>query len=157
MTISLILLWIMSMTIAMALATTPLMLGIWVLIMAFMVASIVCLPLTSWLSFIIFLIYIGGLLVMFAYFIAIDPNKKLNFMAPIILPMIIMASIYALASKMSLSPTLMFSSTNAPAFASLYMMNNIPILILLTLILLLAMVVVVNIANPTEGPLRPFK
>lgn len=157
MIISLFLFWIISIALALALATTPLMLGIWILIITFIIAVSVCLPLSSWFRFIVFLIYIGGLLVIFAYFIAIDPNKKLNFIDPIIIPTITLLSFYAITNKSDISQLLTFSNTNIFNLSTLYIKNNIPILIMLTLVLLLAIIIVVKIARRTEGPLRPFK
>lgn len=53
----------------------------------------------SWFRFIIFLIYLGGILVLFVYIASISPNKKLHFFWRKILPLILLIGLVTSASK----------------------------------------------------------
>uniref|UniRef100_UPI0030E3734C NADH dehydrogenase subunit 6 n=1 Tax=Pilargis verrucosa TaxID=1818081 RepID=UPI0030E3734C len=142
-------------TFSMFMSSAPLTLGMWVLMLALLMASFISLTLHSWLSLLLFLIYIGGLLVMFAYFSAIQPNQHMELhkmMSAFISTLIILDF---QMDQISLNPAYL----NQPALSSIttiYSFNNIMVLILLASILFLALVAVVKISQNLQGPLRPF-
>lgn len=138
---------------------TPVTLGIWIFVLALITASFISFLTSSWFGLVLFIIYIGGILVMFSYFVATAPNQKFN----IIFPFVLFLSIFLLSfiifsidsHTQFLSPSLnSFFTYNS--FAFLYLPNNIPILIFLAVLLLLALIFVVKIASRKAGPLRPF-
>lgn len=55
-------------------AQQPLSLGVLLLLMRFMVRVYVSLFFSSWFSFSLFLVYIGGILVLFGYVLVLIPN-----------------------------------------------------------------------------------
>nr|BDI12959.1 NADH dehydrogenase subunit 6 [Abarenicola claparedi oceanica] len=147
---------IASISFTLPLATTPLTLGIWVLFLALMIAITMCLPLSSWFGFILFIIYIGGLLVMFAYFAAIDPNSKMNPMNMFLMFLFTTTVLFSLNYLFSLTPSMNFQSSTTLSFLMLFTSNNIPMLLLAAMLLFLALVSVVKITQRKEGALRPF-
>lgn len=145
---------IIATTFTLYLASTPIVLGVNILIMALLLASTFASFLSSWFAFLIFLIYIGGILVIFAYFLALTPNQQIsNFN---IIP-------YALITLLTFSALTYTTNIKIPTFSDisqgnsiLYMSRTAPFLILLALILLLTIVIVVKLTRRSRGPLRPF-
>lgn len=148
-----------SLALTLPLILTPITLGVWIFILALLSASLVTFFSSSWFGLILFIIYIGGILVIFSYFVATAPNQKIRLSAPasILILLFITASSVLFINQHSyfLSPiintTLTFNS-----FASLYLPTYIPVLIFLAALLLLALILVVKVADRKEGPLRPF-
>nr|AOR07211.1 NADH dehydrogenase subunit 6 [Enchytraeus cf. crypticus SL-2017] len=138
---------------AMTLSMNPLSMGIIILMTSLMLTLIYSTMLTSWIAFLIFLIYIGGMLVMFAYFVALTPNQQMNLMTLVPLVLLFITSFtYMLTYKMT--PTM--SPTNMKFMYTFYLTNNVPLLLILALILLFTMIVVVKLVTNNKGPLRPF-
>lgn len=130
---------------------TPIHLGLTILIIALSTSIIFALINSSWIAFLLFLIYVRGILVIFAYFIAISPNIETNFTKPIflIIPtllifIIIRTTIYSINTNF-------ISNTN-----TFYSLSNGSTLIILALTLLLTIIIVVKITSSNKGPLRPF-
>jgi hypothetical protein len=109
------------------------------------------------------LIYIGGVLVIFAYVAALAPNSQFRLSSTSIFPIFLffcffLSSLFLETKILTLN---VFSSLPQQHFnavgASLYRTINTEILIFLALILLLALIIVVKICFFHWGPLRPFK
>lgn len=137
---------------AIFLSINPLILGIIILGTALILTLIYSQILTSWVAFLIFLIYVGGILVIFAYFVALTPNQHTNI---IIIPLILIFTItliwIALLNKYPTTPT-----TYIKLMYTFYQNDNIQLLLILALILLFTIVVVVKLVTNNKGPLRPF-
>jgi len=135
------------------LCLNPLTLGIWIFITALMLSIFINLLTPRWVPILLFLIYIGGIIVIFSYFIAIEPNQNLN-----IIKLIIILTISILYFLITIPNHLIihtpFHSTLNSSF--LLINHNIFILILLTILLFLALIVVVKISWTKKTPLRPF-
>nr|BDQ44361.1 NADH dehydrogenase subunit 6 [Amynthas vittatus] len=141
-------------TMMLYLSTTPIMLGINILVMALLLSATLASSMSSWYAFLVFLIYVGGMLVMFAYFLALAPNQQMptkSNMIYMIMTLTIL-TIVAIATNTQIFINQEMSQDNS----YLYSMSTAPILILLALILLLTMVIVVKLTNRSGGPLRPF-
>nr|QIZ12570.1 NADH dehydrogenase subunit 6 [Tonicia forbesii] len=119
----------------------------------------------SWFSFILFLIYIGGLLVMFAYVTALTPNlifKKSN-LGSIFFMMWggwLVALMYSelVGVKYEVSSLNFLSMLSYHKLgASLFSFFSLDTIIGLVLILLFVLLCVVKICYTGQGPLRPFK
>lgn len=136
------------------LAINPLSLGIIILALALTLAVSFSLFISSWLAFLIFLIYIRGMLVIFAYFVALVPNQQINIITigsiSIISTIIIVIFINWFNIKAPVLP-LYISQIRI-----IYQKFNIPLLIILAWILLFTIVVVVKLVTGNKGPLRPF-
>nr|AOR07212.1 NADH dehydrogenase subunit 6 [Mesenchytraeus cf. pedatus SL-2017] len=154
MMLSLLILTIAATTFTATMAMNPLTLGLLILFLALMLSITFSTAMSSWVALLIFLIYIGGMLVMFSYFVAITPNQTL----PVMLMLgILMSSIISLSI---ISKTLYMKSpvnfTYMPQINIMYQSFNISTLLMLALILLFTMVVVVKVSTHNKGPLRPF-
>nr|BDQ43763.1 NADH dehydrogenase subunit 6 [Metaphire communissima] len=141
-------------TMMLYLSTTPIMLGINILIMALLLSVTLASSMSSWYAFLVFLIYVGGMLVMFAYFLALAPNQQMPTKSNIIYMMmtLIILTIVAMVTDIEIFIPQEVIQDNM----YLYSVGTSPILILLALILLLTMVIVVKLTNRSGGPLRPF-
>uniref|UniRef100_A0AAU6QGV9 NADH dehydrogenase subunit 6 n=1 Tax=Prionospio sanmartini TaxID=3050092 RepID=A0AAU6QGV9_9ANNE len=138
-----------------ALATSPLFMGLWIISLALVMAMSTSMILTSWLGMMMFLIYVGGLLVMFAYFVALTPNlliesKTMTLMLTLSTPLIFLS-----VSIMLISDNKLFSDiTQLPL--SFLMSENLYTITLIALTLFFALVAVVKICSTFSSPLRPF-
>nr|BDQ43932.1 NADH dehydrogenase subunit 6 [Metaphire megascolidioides] len=141
-------------TMMLYLSTTPIMLGINILTMALLLSATLATYMSSWYAFLVFLIYVGGMLVMFAYFLALSPNQQMPTTSNMIYMLVTLTTltIVAITTKTKISiPQEMYQDNTY-----LYSMSTAPALILLALILLLTMVIVVKLTSRSKGPLRPF-
>lgn len=145
---------IITTTFTLYLASTPIILGANILVISLLLSWVFAAFLRSWFAFLIFLIYIGGMLVIFAYFLALTPNQQIsNFNT---LP-------YVLISIVTFSVLTYTANIKIPIISNIYQGNTIlytsntaPFLILLALILLLTIIIVVKLTGRSKGPLRPF-
>ena len=130
---------------------SPISLGATVLSIAIFVAIDVRLVSTRWFGFITFIIYVGGILVIFAYFAALQPNQHITNWAWIVIP-----STLAIVLYTTINPLSIHWATHKLTTTQLYQTNNYIIPLLIALILFLALIIVVKTARADEGPLRPF-
>nr|AOY39510.1 NADH dehydrogenase subunit 6 [Scolytinae sp. BMNH 1039990] len=123
-----------------------------------------------WLSYILFLIMVGGMLIMFMYMTSIASNEKFKLpklkmmlltlsliMLMISMIMFIDKSLMAPAMKMSLKLTMNEQTYASDFFVSTTKFFNLPnftLSIALMLYLLLTLIAVVKITNKKMGPLR---
>lgn len=138
------------------LTINPATLRIWLILSAAILSITLGLSFTSWFGLILFLIYIGGILVIFSYFVVIQPNQRLE-IKPLIITtittLIILTAVFNYQPKISYP--LPSSSRETPPFL-LLIPNALIILLILAIILFLALVAAVKITKLQEGPLRPF-
>nr|YP_008081003.1 NADH dehydrogenase subunit 6 [Lamprotula tortuosa]AGC27345.1 NADH dehydrogenase subunit 6 [Lamprotula tortuosa] len=149
------------MMLSMTLPMHPLSLGIMVLLLAFLNCTLIA-TISPWYSYMLFFIFIGGMLVMFAYIASLSPNMTFSVNNPL---MPISLTVFSLFTLKNLSLT---SNCQANAefgisvndvtetLSFLYMENGITCIILLACMLLFTMVASVKICKPKSGALRPF-
>nr|YP_009707857.1 NADH dehydrogenase subunit 6 [Pseudocleopatra dartevellei]QEU52726.1 NADH dehydrogenase subunit 6 [Pseudocleopatra dartevellei] len=144
----------------------PLSLGLSIMISTMFFCVLVGLYLSSWYGYILFLIYVGGLLVMFAYVAALSPNvlfgganSFLFFMgAQVFIPIIMFNSIFLDSGNLLPFPGQHSSLITMKTLGTeLVSPSFISILISLGLILLINLIVVVKICYYQYGTLRPYK
>nr|YP_002836184.1 NADH dehydrogenase subunit 6 [Phascolosoma esculenta]ABQ52599.1 NADH dehydrogenase subunit 6 [Phascolosoma esculenta]AWK60894.1 NADH dehydrogenase subunit 6 [Phascolosoma esculenta] len=136
------------------LTASPLTLGVWVLLLSMMSASILSLCYSSWMAMILILVYIGGLNVLFAYFVATLPNHHLFFKPLSSSFIIILTSL--LLNFQFFPASISFNSQQVTFITKMLFNENSFIFLLLAFILFLALIAVVKIASRHNGPLRPF-
>src|SRR6218665_841994 len=79
MTLTLYMLIIITTTFTLYLASTPIILGANILIISLLLSAVFASFIRSRFAFLVFLIYVGGILVMFAYFLALTPNQQISY------------------------------------------------------------------------------
>uniref|UniRef100_A0AB39CBZ4 NADH-ubiquinone oxidoreductase chain 6 n=1 Tax=Canarium sp. (in: gastropods) TaxID=2046231 RepID=A0AB39CBZ4_9CAEN len=143
----------------------PLSLGLVIMVLTLMMCCLSALLISSWYGYILFLIYVGGLLVMFAYVAALSPNVLFSGGYPVIL-FIMMIPLFSLIFYLypfidlnSLNYNSLYTDyTNLKTYGvELVSPDMISVLIGLGLILLINLVVVVKICYYQHASLRPFK
>nr|YP_009104435.1 NADH dehydrogenase subunit 6 [Callitettix biformis]AFV32137.1 NADH dehydrogenase subunit 6 [Callitettix biformis] len=117
-----------------------------------------------WFSYILFIIFIGGMMVLFIYIASIASNEKFKFSMKIIMMMMLMMIIIMMIDKNMLinltNETLTYTKTmktNNKEMMSIMKMFNYPTMMLSMmsiLYLLFTMISVVKITNIEKGPLR---
>nr|QNH69883.1 NADH dehydrogenase subunit 6 [Gibbosula polysticta] len=149
------------MMLSMTLPMHPLSLGIMVLLLAFLNCTLIA-TISPWYSYMLFFIFIGGMLVMFAYIASLSPNMTFsvnNPLMPITLTTFFLLTMKnpKLTSNYQANTELATSVNDTTQTLSfLYMENGISCIILLACMLLFTMVASVKICKPKEGALRPF-
>nr|AQM37857.1 NADH dehydrogenase subunit 6 [Unio tumidus]AQM37871.1 NADH dehydrogenase subunit 6 [Unio tumidus] len=153
-------LWIYTMLL-MTLPMHPLSLGIMVLLLAFLNCAIIA-TVSPWYAYMLFFIFIGGMLVMFAYIASLSPNMTFSTNNPLMPIALTIFSLFyfknsALTSNYQTNAELASSISNTTQITSfLYMENGIACVILLACMLLFTLVASVKICKPKMGALRPF-
>nr|QGZ10054.1 NADH dehydrogenase subunit 6 [Eisenia tracta] len=154
MLLSIFMLMMITSTFTLYLASTPIILGMNILIMSLLLSAVFASFISSWFAFLVFLIYIGGMLVMFAYFLALTPNQQMSHSNNIMYGLISLITFSTLSYTINIKvPSL---SEVSQGNSLLFLKTTAPFLIILALILLFTMIIVVKLTTRSKGPLRPF-
>ena len=143
----------------------PLRLGLVIIVLTLIICCLRALLISSWYGYILFLIYVGGLLVIFAYVAALSPNVLFRGGYPVLLFTIIIPLfsiifyLYPFIDLNSLNYSRGYTDyVNLKTYGvELVSPDIISVLIGLGLILLINLVVVVKICYYQHASLRPFK
>lgn len=145
----------LGLTATLVLAASPIVLGLWVLMFALFSAIALSVSHASWVGLMIFIIYVGGLLVMFAYFVALTPN--------LIIEGVTMVSLASTSALFFFTLFVFSTPINLKTFTTY---SNHPIIIFFTLspvmviiiavVLFIALISVVKLCRRFSAPLRPF-
>lgn len=147
---------ILSLSFSIILARSPLILGSWILLIALSISLLIRTIIISWLGILVFLIYIGGILVIFAYFRAIQPNQQLQINNIFFIFLITFIPIIFILYRNNKSLLIELNSYISHSIISLYQWHNLILLFFLGILLFFALVAVVKVSKSTLGPLRPF-
>lgn len=142
----------------------PLRLGLVIIISTLLICFIRAIILSSWYGYILFLIYVGGLLVIFAYVAALSPNvlfgkgTPMLFFFVMIFPLSITFYFLPLIDVSSIGYLRIFSEIKVLKIYGIEIVapQMISILIGLATILLINLIVVVKICYYQQASLRPF-
>nr|YP_010454117.1 NADH dehydrogenase subunit 6 [Inioteuthis japonica]QXJ42107.1 NADH dehydrogenase subunit 6 [Inioteuthis japonica] len=144
----------------------PLSLGFMLMNMVFVVSVLTSIIIFNWYGYLLFLVYVGGMLVMFMYVISLIPNfifvsGKVFFYFFSIFFSFMMMNFFVMKDmvKVSNNSVFMFNYDNMTMGGSsiIMMYNNFFCYLLLGIILLFVLISVVKICYYCEGPLRVFK
>nr|QIZ12531.1 NADH dehydrogenase subunit 6 [Plaxiphora albida] len=144
----------------------PLGLGSILLSLSFLFSVIVFFSSSSWFGFVLFLIYIGGLLVMFAYVTALMPNLMLGgkkMLTFVLFSFFFWFWMFILNEFLGVSEGgtsgFFYDLENVLNFlgGSLFSSFNFFCIIGLVMVLFFVLLCVVKICYFSNGPLRPYK
>nr|YP_010138750.1 NADH dehydrogenase subunit 6 [Spirobolus bungii]QQJ94258.1 NADH dehydrogenase subunit 6 [Spirobolus bungii] len=111
--------------------------------------SVFTLTRTSWLSYILILVFIGGILVLLTYIASLAPSSKT--MNPYILPV----PLLSIPLLYSFSTPSHFTFTQPTlTFKTLFSSSLSPMTIILVTFLLITLLVIAQLVKMSEGPLR---
>nr|YP_008999700.1 NADH dehydrogenase subunit 6 [Lamprotula leaii]AFC97499.1 NADH dehydrogenase subunit 6 [Lamprotula leaii] len=153
-------LWLYLMT-TMILPMHPLSLGMMVLVLAF-ISCVLVSTMSPWYAYMLFFIFIGGMLVMFAYIASLSPNMTFSLNSQLMPTIVTIMTITtftstSLTSNHQTDFDLNLSlNTTTQALSSLYSQSGNNCVILLACVLLFTMVASVKLCKPKMGALRPY-
>nr|QIT03190.1 NADH dehydrogenase subunit 6 [Phymorhynchus sp. LD-2020] len=150
---------------ALPLMAQPLSLGLVIMLSTLLMCLASAMLISQWYGYILFLIYVGGLLVMFAYVAALSPNVLFNQKTSGFLILVLMFIIFmslkfyyfkdsSMLSDHGMQASNMMMKVYGIELVSSHMISN---LIGLALILLINLIAVVKICYFQHDSLRPFK
>ena len=132
----------------------PLIITLIIILIALITASIFGITLSSWYAFLLFLIYVGGMLVMFAYFTATSPNQQTIRNKRVI--KVLLLAIPITSAFIFFNNQVLITASKSHQLIRIFTSHNIYTLIIITLILLITIVIVVKLCSRSKGPLRTF-
>nr|WNO18572.1 NADH dehydrogenase subunit 6 [Neolepetopsis sp.] len=143
----------------------PLSLGLNIMTMILFLSILIAIHSSSWYAYTLFLVYVGGLLVMFAYVASMMPNtmfSKPKSLIPFLIPSILLSLTVSFSLSPSSSSTQLSGQTLASYWSSamtptyLISSHSYFIMFFLALMLFIVLLAVVKICLNQQGPLRPF-
>lgn len=146
-----------SVIMSLVITKNPITLGAAIFLLAATAAIIITTISSSWFRLALFIIFIGGLMVIFAYFVSLIPNQRLSLTTPVITALSLTALFFMLTSPARPNFAAQCSPQDriTPSLV-LYHPQTTLFILLLGLVLLLALIAVVKITKITRGPLRHF-
>nr|YP_009773385.1 NADH dehydrogenase subunit 6 [Leptochiton nexus]QIZ12596.1 NADH dehydrogenase subunit 6 [Leptochiton nexus] len=166
MTLAFLFAYILSFCFIIPVLSHPINLGLSILLMALLISMTSIFQVSSWFGFILVLIYIGGLLVMFAYVAALTPNILLSNIKMLLsytslfllfLLMFFYSKIFAMGMNPHMTERFPWETNYSKTGLVISSNFNLSILISMISILLFALICVVKICYFNQGALRPFK
>nr|WNO18562.1 NADH dehydrogenase subunit 6 [Pectinodonta sp.] len=155
----------MSLIFSLPLMTQPLSLGMNLVFLVTISSVLTATQISSWHAYSLFLIYVGGLLVMFAYVAALIPNNLFKGFSMVLTFILLMMMFIAVISLFT-TPDSFFLQINISLsseswknlLSPIYLTSSKSFFILLFLAIALFMnlLAVVKICFYQQGPLRPF-
>nr|YP_010448469.1 NADH dehydrogenase subunit 6 [Codonobdella sp. B45A]UTS56340.1 NADH dehydrogenase subunit 6 [Codonobdella sp. B45A] len=130
----------------------PILMAMNILIVAMLMSVLMSMMMSSWYAMLMYLIYIGGMMVMFSYFIALSPNQNLK--TSQYFNTILFTFIMFMPAIITVNNILLHNQEIKSY--DLYMMDMKAITIMLILVLLMMLLVIVKMVKVSKGPLRPF-
>nr|YP_010166657.1 NADH dehydrogenase subunit 6 [Leconectes striatellus]QRV62748.1 NADH dehydrogenase subunit 6 [Leconectes striatellus] len=161
----------MSMTMIFLFLNHPMSMGLILMIQTMTIALITGFySLSLWFSYILFLIMLGGMLILFMYMTSLASNEKFKFSKKLTMIMMIMVLMLVMISMMNENPIYLFIKTpqtlefmneiimmkneNINSLMMMYNKPNFLITIMMINYLFLTLVAVVKITQSNQGPLR---
>ncbi len=146
---------ILSLLLSTPLLNTPISIGFSLFLISFSMAITINLFTLSWFSFIIFLIYVGGILIIFAYFSTLRPNQFI-FIESYLIRVIGVFFIFTITHPNLPLPSLALPSNSLQEIILIIQTPQFFIYLLIAICLFLVLLVVVKITGINAIPIRPL-
>nr|YP_009890101.1 NADH dehydrogenase subunit 6 [Polyphaga plancyi]QKK69174.1 NADH dehydrogenase subunit 6 [Polyphaga plancyi] len=117
---------------------------------------------TFWFSYILFLIFLGGMMVLFIYVTSLASNELFHLSTTMLLMLLMIITLMFLSINLPLNNmdmmnyNFLMENDIIPSLMKLYNKPNNMITILMASYLFLTLITVVKITNISKGPLRPM-
>jgi len=131
-------------------SNNPLTLSIIIITLAICSSLILNLLISTWYAIILYLIYIGGIITIFSYFVRFRSNDSIWAKRKLQLLLLPLITIKSLNLQMFAPPAINLQ------LLKLYLSSNIIILLVITIILLYIIIIVIKIVKSNNGPLRGY-
>jgi len=154
-----ILAFISTVILLLPLSSSPIDIGAWIFLLTLTASAFIGLATSNWFGLVIFIIYIRGILVIFAYFVASAPNQIINIAINALIGLLIFILLF---NFFYFNHHFLFTApiqypAETYSFAILFSFTQGPVLLFLAGLLLNTLICVAKVANRIEGPLRPFR
>nr|UAM91315.1 NADH dehydrogenase subunit 6 [Scolopendra subspinipes] len=107
---------------------------------------------SPWMSYILFLIFLGGMLILFSYISSLASNETFNLLNWSLV--IQFFSVFLTILSWTPRPAMMKINTNKTINLTELYNQNINLTLILIMYLMLALIIVTNLSNIKMGPLR---
>nr|YP_010352924.1 NADH dehydrogenase subunit 6 [Chaleponcus netus]UOF70329.1 NADH dehydrogenase subunit 6 [Chaleponcus netus] len=130
----------------------PMMMGIMIIFLSLTISMFMWLTMQfSWMAYILFLIFLGALLVLFIYISTLAPNEQ--FMKMSFIPFMLMLLLPFLVNNLS-SKDLFINSMNFLPSMKIFSQLMMPFTIFMAMFLFLTLIIISKITLFKQGPLR---
>lgn len=146
---------VISLSITMLTCSNPFPIALTILLIALSTSIIYAIIHSSWLALLLFLIYVGGMLVIFSYFLAVAPNQHLPSSHTLLIPLLSFTT-FIISFFIITDSWVNFIPVHVKLTSVLFLPYNLSVLITLVLILLFTIIVVIKACKLEKGPLRSF-
>lgn len=147
------LLIILSFTLSLISINSPILLNVFLIILASLTGLLVNYYTISWFAFIIFLLYVGGILVLFIYFSSLTPNHQFYFKGYLIILTLSILTLYRTNPVFSNKLNTLYNFREA---LTLFSLNFYTFSLLIIVFLFTLLIIVVKITSNLKTPIRPF-
>jgi len=132
-------------------SNNPINLVLFIILITVLSSITISLIISPWFSLILLLIYIGGIIVIFSYFVRLRSNDSIIILKSnlhfLMLPVVVIET---------MNLQIYLPIFNKSQINELYLYKNTTILLFITLMLLTIIIIVAKIVKPDNGPLRGF-
>jgi len=131
-------------------SNNPINLSLTIILISIILSIIFRISLSSWYGLILFLIYIGGIIIIFSYFVRLNSNDSILFKRSwhlIIIPLPL------IKTRKLLYPTPTYYSSQ---INTMYSSKNTTTLLLIFIVLLIVIIIVIKVVKKNNAPLRGF-